>query len=490
MKFINLNFGLLLLASISSANSIIGFGNKTTGGQGGNEYHVNTYKEFREALNNNGNPNGPKIIYIDSPIDGRILDDGSVMTAESLVPGFTFKKYTDCFIEGGYKWADTDECNKIEELRKQGVPLQGKQTNVDITPNTTIIGNGNDALLEEVAFQVKNISNVIIKNLAMEAPNDLFPYWEPNDGAQGTWFPEYDAITIRNATNVWVDNCYFSDGKKTIDTTPLTFGKPVEFHDGIIDIVVESDDITLSNNRFENHQKPLLIGNSDSRVSDRDHLKVTLVNNVFINCNERLPRVRYGRVHVLNNYYYTETFHPVYPSLTVENYYHMHNVFPKYFLGLGIESNVLSEYNSFNYIGDEEIPAADDIIVYSYGGYTFHDNGSEYNGQNIDIDALAERSFKLKVKNKLADIATSGGKVPAWINGTFTSETFEPSEFYSYEAMKNIDDVNDLINKVPSWMFNDDVSSDSEEENVISGDIENEVQELSDNEDATSSVEN
>ncbi|ORY86573.1 pectin lyase-like protein [Neocallimastix californiae] len=490
MKFVNLNFGLLLAVASCSANSIIGFGQKTTGGTGGVEYHVNTYKEFREALNNNGNPEGAKIIYIDSPIDGRILDDGSVMTAESLVPGFSFKEYTDCFIEGGYKWSDTDECNKIELLRQQGVPLQGEQTNVNITPNTTIIGNGIDALLEEVSLQVKNISNVIIKNLAMEAPNDLFPYWEPNDGAQGTWFPEYDAITIRNATNVWVDNCYFTDGKKTIDTSPLTFGKYVEFHDGIIDIVVESDDVTISNNRFENHQKALLIGNSDSRTGDLGHLKVTIVNNVFYNCNERLPRVRYGKIHVFNNYYYTESFHPVYPSLTVSNYYHRDNVFPKYFIGNGIESNILSEYNSFNYIGDDKIPASDDVIVYNYGGYIFHDNGSEYNGQKVDIDALAERSFKLKVKNKLADIATSGGKIPAWVNSTFTSETFEPTDYYNYNVNKNLDEVNDLINRVPTWMFNKDENafSDSEEENVDN--LDNEVEEELSDEESTSNAEN
>jgi len=482
MKFTKINFSLLMAITAVNATSIVGFGSNTTGGEGGIEYHVNNYKEFREALNNNGNPNEPKIIYIDSPINGRILDDGTVMTAESLVPGFSFQKYIDCFIDGGYTWADTEECNNIEELRKQGVPLQGKQTNVDITSNTTIIGNGNDALLEEVSFQVKNISNVIIKNLAMEAPNDFFPYWEPNDGAQGTWFPEYDAITVRNSTNVWIDNCYFTDGKKTNDKTPLTFGKHIELHDGIIDIVVESDDITLSNNRFENHAKPLLIGNSDSRISDRNTLKVTLYNNVFINCNERLPRVRYGRVHVFNNYYYVETFHPVYKSLTVDNYYHMDNVFPHYFIGLGVESNVLSEYNSFNYIGNEEIPAADDILVYSYGGYTFHDQGSEFNGQKYDIDGVAKKSFELKVKNKLDQINTSGGKIPSWVNSTFTSETFEPSEFYNYDVMKNIDDVNDLINKVPSWMFNND--SDDETENV--SDIEVEDDHDSDSEEFTS----
>jgi len=474
MKFSKLNFGILLLAAAANASSPIGWGKNTTGGEGGDEYHVNSYKELKDALDNNGNPNGPKIIYIESPINGAEDDNGHILTAEELVPGFTFQKYLDCFTEDGSEMLDTEECKKIDELRLKGAPLQAAQIMVRITPNTTIIGTGNDSVLEEMSIQIKETENVIIKNLSVVAPNDLFAEWDPTDGIHGSWNAEYDAIVVHNSTNVWIDNCYLSDGDKGVDTTDFVFGKYIELHDGLLDIVNSADYVTVSNNRFENHQKTSLIGNSDSRTTDRDHLKVTIYNNVFMNCNERLPRVRFGKVHVFNNYYYAETFKPGYPSLTVNNYYHDDNANPQYFIGLGVYSDVLSEYNSFNYVGNEEIPESDDIVVYSYGGYTFHDNGSEYNGKNLDFDKMAEESFKLKVKTKMEQNAAKGKSNPAWINSTFTTETFEPSEYYDYEVVKSIDYVNDLVNRVPTWMFETEKDDAEKDDTTVTVDDDEE----------------
>jgi pectate lyase len=454
MKFIKITLSLLLAFSTATANkSPIGWGRNTTGGKGGIEYHVNSFKELKDALDNNGKPNSPKIIYIESPINGSEDDNGHILTSEELAPGFSLEKYINCFSEDGSKWLDTDECNKIEALRLEGAPKQAEQIMIRITPNTTIIGTGNDSILEEMSLQVKESENVIIKNLSVVAPNDLFPEWDPTDGIKGSWNSEYDAIVISNSTNVWVDNCYLSDGKKTIDTTPFTFGKYIELHDGLLDVVNAADLVTISNNRFENHQKTSLIGNSDSKTTDRGHLRVTIYNNVFVNCDERLPRVRFGKVHVFNNFFYSETFNVGYPALTVKNYFHDDTVFPQYMIGLGVESDVLSERNSFNYGGNNEIKPAEDIVVYSYGGHIFHDNGSEFNGKKLDFDTLAKESFKLKVKTKMAQNAVSGKKNPVWVNATFTTETFEPREYYDYELL-DIDSVNDLINKVPTWMFN------------------------------------
>lgn len=461
MKFTKLDFSLLLLAAVANANSPVGFAGNTIGGEGGVEYHVNNIKEFIEALNNNGNPTGSKIIYVESQVNGAVDDNGNALTAESLAPGFTFQKYINCFTEDGTEWLNTDECNALDELRLEGAKLQAEKIKIMVTPNTTIIGNGEGSRLEELSLQISGIDNVIIKNISIEAPNDLFPEWDPTDGIHGSWNSEYDAIVITNSsTRVWIDNCYLTDGSKGVNTTPLIFGQHVELHDGLIDVVNGADFVTISNNRFENHKKTMLIGNSDKKTTDRDHLKVSIYNNVFINCNERLPRVRYGNVHVFNNYYYAETFNEAYTSLTVDNYYHDDNVFPHYFIGLGIESNVLSEYNSFNYAGNQEIPASEDIIVYSYGGYIFHDNGSEFNGKKIDIDAIAEKSFHTKVQTKMAQNATKNATNPDWTSATFTTDAFHPSSYYEYEVKTNLDEVNDLINKVPSWMFGLDEPND------------------------------
>ncbi|OUM56482.1 polysaccharide lyase family 1 protein [Piromyces sp. E2] len=167
MKFSKLNLELLFFVTSVFANSPIGFGNKATGGEGGVEYHVNTFKELINALDNNGNPTAPKIIYIDSPMNGLIDENGKEITAEDLVPGYSFQKYLECFSNDGLQWFDTDECNKIENLRKQGTPIQEKYTKAIIPSNTSIIGSGDNTQLEEVSLNINNADNVVIKNLSI-----------------------------------------------------------------------------------------------------------------------------------------------------------------------------------------------------------------------------------------------------------------------------------------------------------------------------------
>jgi len=460
MKFLNLAVGILLAAAAANAavtnpatpivntpivNTPIGFGQNTTGGAGGVEYHVNTLKEFKEALKNNGNPNDPKIIYIDSPIDGYIYDDGTLMTDENLAPGYSFEKYINCFNKEGTEWLGTAECENIAKLRKNGMkPLQN-QIKVKVTSNTTIIGKGDATRIEELVIQVQNCDNVILKDLSIQAPNDLFPEWTINDG----WSCKYDAIVVQGATNVWIDNCLLDDGNRLVESAPVYFGENVERHDGLIDIIKGSDLITLSNNRFANHRKTLLIGNSDSYTADRDHLRVTMYNNVFINCWQRMPRVRYGKLHIFNNYYYADNFRN-YPVRVHED---GSVVITHIFLGLGVESNILSEFNSFNYKRLNNFYNSTAVLVTNNGGYIFHDNGSKYNDKKINIDAIAKKEFEANVEATKAKNLANNSTNPAWVDGEFTTKTFNPSDSYEYKLIRNIKKVNDLKYQVPSWMF-------------------------------------
>ncbi len=55
-----------------------------------------------------------------------------------------------------------------------------------------------------------------------------------------------------------------------------------EVHDGLLDITNGSDLITVSYNRFEDHDKVMLIGSTNNpNRGDRGKLRVTLHHNLF-----------------------------------------------------------------------------------------------------------------------------------------------------------------------------------------------------------------
>src|SRR6202008_419764 len=73
----------------------------------------------------------------------------------------------------------------------------------------------------------------------------------------------------------------------------------------LVDISPASDYVTVPWNTFKNHYKGSLVGHSDSNASeDTGHLRVTYHHNMFSNCGQRNPRVRFANpLHVFNNYY-------------------------------------------------------------------------------------------------------------------------------------------------------------------------------------------
>jgi pectate lyase len=129
---------------------------------------------------------------------------------------------------------------------------------------------------------------------------------------------------------VWIDHNRFADLRTRDATQPTHFGRRVQVHDGFVDITDESDCVTVSWNQFADHDKALLIGNSDSAIADRDRLRVTLHHNLFDNIGQRAPRVRYGQVHVYNNVY------RVSPAVSYQSTW-----------GVGVESRIVAENNYF-----------------------------------------------------------------------------------------------------------------------------------------------
>lgn len=168
------------------------------------------------------------------------------------------------------------------------IEIQGSFTvgELIIRSNKTLIGVGDDATIQgglriHGRSASDQTSNVIVRNLRIHARSAT--------GAQ-------DGIEISRAHHVWIDHCEIWDAP-----------------DGNLDVVRGSDYVTVSWTKFRytsnppanNHRFSNLIGNSDNNEGeDGGKLRVTLHHNWWAErVHERMPRVRFGQVHVFNNYF-------------------------------------------------------------------------------------------------------------------------------------------------------------------------------------------
>jgi pectate lyase len=182
------------------------------------------------------------------------------------------------------------------------------QGSLDVGSNKTI--EGEPGVIFRGHIEIDGSVNVIIRNLAIVGYNcaDKSPCKRGDD-----------AVTIMgSAHHVWIDHCSISDGS-----------------DGNLDVVDGSDYITISWTKFwysgrrpGGHQFCNLIGSADGITSDADHFKITFHHDWWAdNVDERMPRVRYGQVHLYNNLYTATGNH--------------------YCIGLGVDANLLIENNAF-----------------------------------------------------------------------------------------------------------------------------------------------
>ncbi|KAK4346575.1 hypothetical protein RND71_032914 [Anisodus tanguticus] len=95
-----------------------------------------------------------------------------------------------------------------------------------------------------------------------------------------------DGISIFGSSNIWVDHvsmwrCY----------------------DGLVDAVEGSTAVTISNSHFTDHNEVMLFGASDSSSIDQ-RMQITVAFNHFgKRLIQRMPRCRWGFIHVVNNDY-------------------------------------------------------------------------------------------------------------------------------------------------------------------------------------------
>ncbi|MFI9148880.1 polysaccharide lyase family 1 protein [Streptomyces sp. NPDC053367] len=347
-----------------------GWGSYGTGTSGGaaadarHVYTVSTWAQFRAALADGGS--APKIVRVKGTIDA--VAEGCDSLA---VPGYDFGAYLEKYAPetwGLETRLDAEPDDSPEGLRRASAAVQDQLIKVEVPANTTVIGVGRDAGFKGASLQIRGVDNVIVRNLTFESPVDCFPQWDPKDGAKGNWNSEYDSVVVYGSTHVWMDHNTFTDGSHPDSAAPTYFGMLYQQHDGELDIVRGSDYVTASWNVFADHDKTILIGNSDNAATtatDRGHLKVTFHHNLFRDLVERAPRVRFGQVDSYNNHFIGD-----------ETY--------GYSFGIGKESQLVAEHNAFT-LPEGVSPAK---ILKKWNEAPLTAAGNYVNGKPVDLIAV------------------------------------------------------------------------------------------------------
>ncbi|MCC2971409.1 pectinesterase family protein [Massilia sp. IC2-476] len=290
---------------------------------------------------------------------------------------------------------------------------QSARGSIRLRSNTTLIGADANAGIINGTVLVSNVSQVIIRNLKIVAPCDVEPVWDPTDGSTGNWNSAFDAIGVSGSHHVWVDHVTFTDVPLTDNFLPIENGKKKQCHDGALDITNASDYVTVSYNVFGQHDKNTLVGGSDSATADEGKLRVTFSNNVYRDIVQRAPRVRFGQVHVFNNYFVG--------SKTASPYAHSVSV------AAGKAAKILSANNVFEIAGAQRCDQVVTNMSSTNPGF-FKDAGSLLNGAPLgacsvsnDVTwtppyAFTPRPAALVKSNALTQ--AGAGKIGTAISGT------------------------------------------------------------------------
>lgn len=126
-------------------------------------------------------------------------------------------------------------------------------------------------------LHIHDILNTTGGNPIRDAPDHI--------GVRGRF--DGDGISIMQSSNIWLDHLSMS-----------------RCTDGLIDVVLKSTAVTISNCHFTEHNDVMLFGGREIDVEDKI-MQVTVAFNHFgRGLVQRMPRCRYGFFHVVNNDYH------------------------------------------------------------------------------------------------------------------------------------------------------------------------------------------
>lgn len=175
----------------------------------------------------------------------------------------------------------TIKVDNVISVQASNKTLLGLPGSILTNPNRTKDTSG-------ILYFKSGSDNLILRNLTFKSAGAY-----DTDGR--------DNLCIDGTTNIWVDHCDFQDGV-----------------DGNFDCKNASDHIAVTWCRFRyliepmaggsggsnDHRFSNLWGNSDSHTQDRERLNTTFQYCWWDEgCRDRMPRVRFGKVHIANCLY-------------------------------------------------------------------------------------------------------------------------------------------------------------------------------------------
>lgn len=261
-----------------------------------NTFTVSTGSELKQYAKKGG-----YVIFVQGNIDmseGMLPDEGSVMDGSSATDKMnSFVASKSEYSSYGEWIKNTTNVSASEDTKTTSISNAYKSTiQITVANNTAIIGL-DGACVRGGSFSIKNVSNVVIRNISLKDAVDPFPHHESGDG----WNAQHDLVSIDNGKNIWIDHCTFED---TLVLGKAANGEKLQVYDGLCDMKSTTTNVTVSNCVFKNHDKTMLIGYSDNDgEKDPAARKISLFYNYWLNCGQRCPFVRNSLCHVLNNFY-------------------------------------------------------------------------------------------------------------------------------------------------------------------------------------------
>ena len=305
----------------------------------------------------------PKFIRLHAHIDLAADANGRPQGPEAWAdPAFNWPAFKAAYAPA--IWGKQPPVGPLEEARKRSAKRQAQAVVLRLPSNTTLVGAAPGAGFSHGMVLLENVQNVVLRHLVLHDAFDHFPAWDPGDNAHGEWNSEFDNLSLRNASRVWVAHCAFDDGQRPDSAGRTALGRRMQHHDGLLDITKRSDRVTVAWCRFSTHDKTLLIGSGDGQTADQGRLRVTLHHNHFHGCKERTPRVRFGQVHVVNNLFSADS---------AAEY--------AYSLGIGFRSKVVAEHNAWQLPAD--VPPQRLLRVLK--GTALADQGNTLNGRPVAL---------------------------------------------------------------------------------------------------------